>query len=159
MKRTISIACLAVVLAGMLALDLMSPSTPVVTTTSANSTGTVFVPAVADWEFLSASGTPPTEAQCYSAGRRCFTPQSMANSYNYAVLHAAGNQGQGVTIAVIDSYGSDTFRHDLHVFNQAFGLQAMCGEEGVTCTPGMPTFDILSVQGSPATTGPPPNNG
>src|SRR5437763_1920723 len=159
MNRTISIACLAVALVGMFALGVMSPSAPVATTTFAHSTGTVFMPAVADWEFLSASATPPTEAQCYSAGRRCFTPHSMANSYNYAVLHALGNQGQGVTIAVIDSYGSDTIRHDLHVFNQAFGLQAMCGEEGVTCTPGMPTFDILRLQGAPATKAPPPNNG
>src|SRR5258706_12442325 len=127
MKRTISIACLAIVLVGVFALGLISPSAPVATTPATGSTGTVFMPAVAEWEFLSASATPPTEAQCYSAGRRCFTPSSMANSYNYAVLHAIGNQGQGVTIAVIDSYGSDTIRHDLHVFNQAFGLQAMCG--------------------------------
>jgi subtilase family serine protease len=159
MKRLTSIACLAVVLAGVLALGLMSPSAPVATTAAANSTRTVFMPAVAEWEFLSASATPPTEAQCYGAGRRCFTPHSMANSYNYAVLHSLGNQGQGVTIAVIDSWGSDTIRHDLHVFNQAFGLQAMCGEEGVTCTTGMPTFEILSLQGAPATTAPPPNNG
>ncbi len=118
----------------------------------------VFVPAVAEWQFLTVSVTPPTEAQCYSAGRRCFTPASMANSYNYATLHAGGNQGQGKTIAVIDSYGSDTIRHDLHVFNTAFGLQPMCGEEGVTCTAGMPTFSILSLQGSPATKAPPPKN-
>ena len=153
MKRTISIAGLAAALVGVLTLGLISSSTPVTTT------GVVFTPAVAEWEFLSASATPPTQAQCVSAGRRCFTPQAMANSYNYAALHALGNQGQGVTIAVIDSYGSDTIRHDLHVFNQAFGLQAMCGEEGVTCTPDMPTFDILSLQGSPATKAPPPNNG
>jgi subtilase family serine protease len=159
MKRIISIACLAIVLVGMLALGLMSPSARVATTTAAHSAGTVFMPAVADWAFLSASATPPTEVQCYSAGRRCFAPHAMANSYNYAILHAAGNQGQGVTIAIIDSYGSDTIRHDLHVFNQAFGLPAMCGEEGVTCTTGMPTFEILSLQGSPATKGPPPNNG
>ena len=103
MKRTLSIACLTVVLAGTLALGPLSPSVPVAATKSANSTGTVFVPAVAEWQFLSAGATPPTEAQCYAAARRCFTPQSMANSYNYAVLHAAGNQGQGVTIAVLDN--------------------------------------------------------
>src|SRR5262249_36046219 len=50
--------------------------------------------------------------------------------------------------------------HDLHVFNQAFGLQPMCGEEGVTCVPGMPTFQILNLQGSPAKpTFSSPNNG
>ena len=40
-----------------------------------------------------------------------------------------------MTIAIVDSYGSDTMAHDLHVFDQAFGLPPMCGEEGVTCAP------------------------
>ena len=56
-----------------------------------------------------------------------------------------------MTIAIVDSYGSDTMAHDLHVFDQAFGLQPMCGEEGVTCAPGMPTFSELHINGSPAT--------
>jgi subtilase family serine protease len=38
------------------------------------------------------------------------------------------------------------------------GLPPMCGEEGVTCAAGMPTFSQLSVQGSPATKAPPPNS-
>jgi subtilase family serine protease len=33
----------------------------------------------------------------------------------------------------------------------------MCGEEGVTCTAGMPTFKTLSIQGSPATVQQPGN--
>ena len=48
--------------------------------------------------------------------------------------------------------------HDLHVFNQAFDLQSMCGEEGVTCTAGMPKFSELAINGSP-TTKPQPGNG
>jgi subtilase family serine protease len=48
--------------------------------------------------------------------------------------------------------------HDLHVYDQAWGLPAMCGEEGVSCTPGMPTFSTLSLQGSPATKAPPPTS-
>jgi subtilase family serine protease len=127
-------------------------------TASPNSSGAVFTPAVAEWQFLSAGTTPPTEANCYSVNRRCFAPDAMAHSYNYAVLLAAGNQGQGKTIAVVDSYGSDTIAHDLHVFNQAFGLQPMCGEEGVSCAAGMPTFSVLSLQGSPATKAPPGQN-
>jgi subtilase family serine protease len=107
-----------------------------------------FQPTVSDWQFLSSSTTPPTAAQCASVGRRCFVPVAMANSYNYAGLLAGGNQGQGITIAVVDSFGSDTIRHDLHVFDQAFGLQAMCGEEGVTCASGMPTFSVFSLQGT-----------
>ena len=129
-----------------------------VTQARSNATSPAFRPVVSDWQFISDSETPPTEAQCYSAGRRCFMPQSMANSYNYASLLADGNQGQGKTIAVIDSWGSDTIAHDLHVFNQAFGLQPMCGEEGVTCAAGMPTFSVLHFQGSPATTAPPPQS-
>lgn len=66
---------------------------------------------------VSASTTPPTQAQCFSVGRRCFTPSSMQNSYNLLPLYAMGYEGQGVTIAIIDSYGSDTIAHDLSVYN------------------------------------------
>jgi subtilase family serine protease len=112
-------------------------------------------PTVSEFEQLSSSATPPTETQCFSAGRRCFSPQSMTASYNLTPLYASGNMGQGRTIAIVDSYGSDTIAHDLHVFDQAFGVQQMCGEEGVTCTAGMPTFSQLALQGSPATKAPP----
>ena len=112
-------------------------------------------PTVAEYAQVSQSTTPPTEAQCESVGRRCFTPRSTYSAYNLQPLYDAGIDGRGVTIAIVDSYGSDTIAHDLHVYDQAFGLQAMCGEEGVACTPGMPTFSELHVQGSPATKAPP----
>ena len=45
--------------------------------------------------------------------------------------------GSGDTIAIVDSYGSDTIAHDLHVYDQAYrACQPMCGEEGVTCAAG-----------------------
>jgi subtilase family serine protease len=112
-------------------------------------------PMVAGYVQVTSSTTPPTEAQCESVGRRCFTPQALQSAYDVGPLHAAGLTGRGKTIAVIDSYGSDTMAHDLHVFDQAFGLQPMCGEEGVACAPGMPKFSVLHVQGSPATKAPP----
>ena len=118
-----------------------------------------FHPTVSEWQFISAGPTPPTQADCAAGSRRCFNPTSMANSYNYASLHASKVDGRGETIAVVDSWGSDTIAHDLHMFDQAFGLQAMCGEEGVTCAAGMPTFSTFSAQGSPATNTQPPNNG
>lgn len=118
----------------------------------------LFRPTVSDFQFLSGSETPPTQAQCNSVGRRCFSPSSLQASYNLGPLYALGDQGQGMTIAVVDSFGSDTMSHDLHVFNNAFGLPHMCGEEGVTCTAGMPTFKILQ-QGAVNTTGQPPNSG
>jgi subtilase family serine protease len=104
---------------------------------------------------LSTSTTPPTEAQCNSVGRRCFTPTSMAASYNLTPLYLGGNQGQGKTIAVVDSYGSDTIASDLRAFDTAFGLPHLCGEDGVTCVPGMPTLSRLALQGAPATIAPP----
>jgi subtilase family serine protease len=112
-------------------------------------------PAVAEYTFISGSETPPTETQCNSVGRRCFTPQSTRAAYDVQPLYDEGLDGTGMTIAIVDSYGSDTIGHDLHVYDQAFGLPPMCGEEGVTCAPGMPTFSQLTIQGSPATKAPP----
>ena len=111
----------------------------------------VLAPAVSDYQLISSSETPPTQADCAAVNRRCFTPQAFWASYNLNPLFANGYDGTGVTVAIVDSYGSDTMAHDLHVFDTAFGLPPMCGEEGVTCAPGMPTFSTLSIQGSPAT--------
>jgi subtilase family serine protease len=115
-------------------------------------------PTVTDYQFVSAGTTPPTEAQCEAVTRTCFTPQAIQSAYNVGALHSRGLNGAGMTIAVVDSYGSDTMAHDLHVFDNAFHLAPMCGEEGVTCKPGMPKFSELSIQASP-TTKPQPGNG
>src|SRR5512140_3480401 len=80
-------------------------------------------PTVAEFTQMTASETPPTQAQCASAGRRCFSPQAIQSAYNLSPLHSAGNDGHGITIAIVDSYGNDTMAHDLHIFDQAFGLQ------------------------------------
>src|SRR2546425_6677346 len=122
-------------------------------------------PLISDWQFLASGTTPPSQAACNAVGRRCFNPTAMHNAYNYASLLAAGNEGQGKTIAIVDSFGSDTIRGDLKVFNNAFGLPHLCGESGPStpagnCAPGItPRFDILEVQGSPPASPPPPNNG
>ncbi len=108
-------------------------------------------PTVTDFQFISAGTTPPTNADCEAVGRTCFTPQAIQSAYNVGPLYTAGHDGSGVTIAIVDSWGSDTMAHDLHVFNTAFGLPSMCGEEGVTCTSGMPTFTVWHPNGSPAT--------
>lgn len=121
-------------------------------------------PLVTDWQYLGASGTPPSQAACNAVGRRCFNPTSMANSYNYAGLHSLGNEGQGKTIAIIDSFGASTIRQDLGVYNTAFGLPHLCGETGpsdpsANCTGSAPRFDIVCYQGCPSPTPPPPNSG
>ena len=77
-------------------------------------------PLVSDWQFLSSGPTPPSQTACNNAqpfSRRCFNPTAMHNSYNYATLLAAGNKGQGKTIAIVDSFGSSTIRNDLGVFD------------------------------------------
>jgi subtilase family serine protease len=112
-------------------------------------------PTVSDYAQVSTSTTPPTQAQCASVGRRCFNPASTRAAYNLQPLYQQGLDGTGMTIAIVDSYGSDTIAHDLHVYDQTWGLPPMCGEEGVTCSAGMPTFSRLSLQGSPATKAPP----
>ncbi|TMC27841.1 MAG: hypothetical protein E6J32_10010, partial [Chloroflexi bacterium] len=79
-----------------IAIGSASLSTPAVVSSVA------IHPLVSDAVFISADGTPPSEAACNAVGRRCFNPTAMANSYNYAGLHASGNKGQGKTIAVVD---------------------------------------------------------
>ena len=120
------------------------------------------VPTISDWQYLGDDSTPPTQAACNAVGRRCFNPGSMANSYKYATLQ---NRGQGKTIAIVDSFGSDTIRQDLGVFDSEFGLQHMCGETGpsnpsANCSSSAsPRFDIVCFQGCPSPTPPPSNNG
>src|SRR5437870_4720822 len=111
-------------------------------------------PTVSDYAQVSTSTTPPTQAQCANATpvkRRCFSPQAIQAAYNLGPLYSAGLNGTGMTIAIVDSYGSDTIAHDLHVFDTAFGIAPICGEEGVACTAGMPTFSQFHFQGAPAT--------
>jgi subtilase family serine protease len=133
---------------------------PVALSTTAVATSPVVYPLVSDWQFLASGPTPPSQAACNAVARRCFNPDAMHHSYNYDSLLAAGNQGQGKTIALFDSFGSDTIRNDLSVFDTAFGLPHMCGETpAVTCSSTTPNFNILEVQGSPPATPPPPNNG
>jgi subtilase family serine protease len=122
-------------------------------------TGSALRPLDENAAFVSAAaGSAPTQAACNAIGRRCFAPAAMANAYNYAALHAAGHEGQGETIAVVDSFGANTIRQDLAVFNAAFNLPHMCGEGNLpespagNCASGAPGphFNIVAVQGYPA---------
>jgi subtilase family serine protease len=155
-KTLLSLALLSLGLIFALAAALKPPTTA---SPQIGRTAALFRPAVAEWQFLESSTTPPAESACYAAGIRCFAPAAMQNAYNVSPLYAQGFTGRGKTIAVIDSFGSATIANDLNVFSTAFGLPHLCGEAGVTCTPDMPTFTILQVQGSPPPNPPPPNNG
>jgi subtilase family serine protease len=114
-------------------------------------------PTIADYQFLSASITPPGQADCISVGRRCFNPTSMQHSYNLTPLYPE-HSGQGVTIAIIDSFGNPNMASDLANFNTQMGLQHMCGEPGVACTSGMPTFQHVYWNGKTQVKAPPPGS-
>ena len=116
----------------------------------AAATAVTFHPAISDVQFITASETPPTELQCNSVGRRCFYAKAEEVSYNLPPLYAQGLMGQGQTIVIVDSFGSETIRHDLNVFNTQMGLPHLCGEDGYTCQPGDPTFNELQ-QGDAST--------
>jgi subtilase family serine protease len=159
MKRVARITARLALVATMLSFAALPAASSLASGAAPLTAAPVFQPAISDWQFLSAGPTPPVESACVKVGRRCFDPAAIAGAYNFASLHAAGNQGQGMTIAVIDSFGSATIANDLNVFDTAFGLPHMCGEPGVACAAGMPTFKVLAVQGTPPATPPPPNNG
>ncbi len=112
--------------------------------------GVVFHPGFSDIQLVKAGEVPPTQAQCNAISRRCFNPTAEQNSYNLTPLLASGHQGQGQTIIIVDAFGSETMRHDLKVFNNAFGLPHMCGEEGTSAGCSGPTFSEFQ-QGNTAT--------
>ena len=116
------------------------------------------LPTVSDYQFMTGSITPPSEADCFSAvpvERRCFTPASMQASYNLPPVYAAGNQGQGMTIAIIDSFGNPNIASDLANFDTQLNLPHMCGEPGQACTPGMPAFQHVYWNGTTQVKTPP----
>jgi len=118
------------------------------------------IPAVADYQFLSGSTTPPAESDCFSVSRRCYTPTSMQASYNLPPLYAANDEGQGMTIAIIDSFGNPNMASDLGNFDNQMNLPHMCGEPGVTCSAGMPTFQHVYWNGkTQVKTAPPKSKG
>ena len=152
MKRRLLIAvALAGVLAGLAAL-----AGSLTGSGNAQAAYPVPHPTVTDFQFIKA--TTPTEADCEAVGRTLLHAAGDPVGVQRRSAVQAGWNGKGITIAIVDSYGSDTMAHDLHVFNQAFNLQPMCGEEGVTCAAGMPKFSELAINGSPATK-PQPGNG
>jgi subtilase family serine protease len=90
----------------------------------------------------------------------------MENSYNLSPglytltgagqdVTAVGEAGQGVTIAIIDSFGNPNMASDLANFDAQMGLPHMCGETGTTCKAGMPTFQHVFWNGNTEVKAPP----
>ena len=68
---------------------------------------------------------PDTTAECKKAdGIACFDPDQLRTAYQLPALYAKGVTGKGVTIMIVDSFGSPTIRADLATFDQQFGFPA-----------------------------------
>jgi subtilase family serine protease len=81
--------------------------------------------------------TPPTTAECETAYEiACYTPNQVETAYNMKALYAQGDEGQGETIVIVDSFGSPTIEKDLKKFDKAFKL------------PAPPAFQVIQPAGA-----------
>lgn len=81
------------------------------------------VPAVAGHLLDPTLDIPPTTTLCrVNFGISCYSPIQMRTAYHLAPLYGLGVTGAGRTIAIVDAYGSPTIEHDLHVFDQTYGI-------------------------------------
>jgi len=70
-------------------------------------------------------GSPPTLAECEAEYKiACYDPSQVETAYNMKALYAQGDEGQGQTIVIVDSFGSPTIARDLERFDKAFHLPA-----------------------------------
>src|ERR1700678_609398 len=67
---------------------------------------------------------PAFAGQDYCAQIACYGPGQIQQAYGLPSLYARGITGKGVTIAVVDPYGSSTIWTDLAAFDTATGLPA-----------------------------------
>jgi subtilase family serine protease len=101
-----------------------------------------------------AFNAPAPTSQCVanpSIGIRCYSPAQFEKAYGLAGLHAAGIDGSGETIAIIDSFGSPTIASDLHHFDQVFGVS---NPYGVPIDPAIAQDPVLTIRTDAGT--PPP---
>ena len=72
-----------------------------------------------------AAAGPPGPAACLQDYRvACYGPAQVRQAYDLGPLYGEGVTGKGVTIVIVDSYGSPTIRGDLAVFDRAYHLPA-----------------------------------
>jgi subtilase family serine protease len=54
----------------------------------------------------------------------CYQAPQIQQAYNLSPLYSQGVTGKGMTIVIVDSFGSPTITSDLATFDQAFGIAA-----------------------------------
>jgi subtilase family serine protease len=84
------------------------------------------------------AGAVPTTADCQRAfGISCYAPFQLQKAYDLQPLYAAGLDGRGKTIVIVDSFGSPTIEQDLARFDADFNL------------PAPPSFRTIAPAGDP----------
>jgi subtilase family serine protease len=71
------------------------------------------------------ASAPPTTSTCRTAYYPyfpCYSPGQIRKAYKVGALWRTGLRGGGSVIAIVDSFGSPTIKHDLHVFDRAYNL-------------------------------------
>lgn len=120
-RRVPTLAITALSLAATLLASGPAHSAPL--RVAARTAGAHPVPAVTGHLLAGTSSSPPTTALCQATFHiNCYSPVQMRTAYHLAPLYGLGVTGAGRTIAVVDAFGSPTIRHDLHVFDQTYGI-------------------------------------
>jgi subtilase family serine protease len=133
-------AIIMLTVASASARPMFSPA-PAVTAPSA-ATGQLRLAAGQTDILLQKGSAPPTTAFCRAKEKiSCYGPTQIEQAYNMKRLYASGDQGQGRTIVLLESFGSPTIKHDLVVFDQAYGLPAPPSFRTVNLAGKVPAFD------------------
>jgi subtilase family serine protease len=97
--------------------------------------GVVLRPGTVQLEREARSG-PPDTLQCQRTLRiGCYNPAQIQQAYDLPVLYARGITGRGVTIVIVDPYGSPTIVSDLRTFDSTESI------------PGPPSLRIIRPAG------------
>jgi subtilase family serine protease len=92
-----------------------------------------------------ARAAPLTTAGCekdYNIA--CYGPAQVRRAYGLPALYAKGVTGRGVTIVIVDSYGSPTIRNDLTAFDRAYRLPAPPEFQIIRPAGRIPAYDPAS---------------
>jgi subtilase family serine protease len=85
---------------------------------------------------------PSSTAQCeQSFNIACYQPGQIRAAYGLPTLYARGITGKGMTIAIVDSFGSPTIRTDLAAFDKQFGYPAPPSFRIVTPAGAIPKYN------------------
>jgi subtilase family serine protease len=75
----------------------------------------------------------------------CYNPANITKAYGVDSLYAAGINGTGETIVIVDAYGSPTAQNDLNFFSTTFGLPA--AHLTIVYPDGTPTWNTNAMKG------------